>query len=133
MVQPSISTTSVSQGSDQSLGDDGTDFTGSSTHTVGGRTISRREDFTRNDESRGVGTEILEEIAETVKSKQSPRRDFVETETDNTEENSKHGETTDLDRFAANGIDGSNGNPIAGNETGARQNQVANTSIVQSM
>ena len=69
VVQPSVGAASVSQGADQSLRNDSTDLTGSSAHTVGGGTIPGGEDFTRHDESRSIGTEILEEVAETVKSK----------------------------------------------------------------
>jgi len=120
VIQPSVGTTSVSQGSDEGLSNDSTDFTRSSAHTMGGRTISGREYFTRNNECCGVWTEILEEIAETVKSEQSPGGNFVETETDGREENSKHGKASDLDRFTADGIDRSNGDPVAGNETSDR-------------
>jgi len=72
VIQPNVGAASVSQGADQSLRNDSADFTGSSAHTMGGRTVSGWEDFTRHDESRGIGTEILEEVAETIKSKESP-------------------------------------------------------------
>lgn len=73
VVQPSVGTASVSQGADQSLRNDSADFTGSGAHTMGGGTIPGGEDFTRHDESRSIGTEILEEVAEAIKSEESPR------------------------------------------------------------
>lgn len=130
MVQPGIRTTSVSQGADQSLRDDSTDFTRSSRNTVSSRTVSCGEDFSRNDESSGVGTEILEEVAQTVESKKTAGGDDVETKSDDTEKNSEDKETTDLNGLAANGINGCNRNPITRDETGNRENEIANTGIV---
>jgi len=122
VVQPSVGAASVSQGADQSLRNDSTDLTGSSAHTVGGGTIPGGEDFARDDESRSVGTEILEEVAETIKSEESPGWDFVEAETDDAEENGKHSKAAHLDRFSTDSIDGCNRDPIARDETRARQN-----------
>jgi hypothetical protein len=44
------------------LGDGGANFATSSRDTVGSRVISRREHPPRNDESRHVGSEVLEEV-----------------------------------------------------------------------
>ena len=56
----------------------------------------------------------------------------MEAETDDAEENGKHNKSTHLDRFSTDSIDGCDRHPIARNETSDRQNQIADTGIVQS-
>src|SRR5437773_8593085 len=69
MIQPGIRSSSISQWSYQSLCNDSANLSGSSTDTMRSRTISGREDFSRNDKSSGVRTEVLEKVAETVEGK----------------------------------------------------------------
>jgi hypothetical protein len=118
MVQPGIGSAPISQWSDQSLRDDCTNLSGSSADTMRSRTISRGENFAGNNKGRGIGTEVLEKIAETVKRKQSIGGNLVETKSDDSEKQRKYGKTADLNRFATNGIDCCDRDPIAGDETG---------------
>ena len=130
MIQPSVGSASVSQGTDQSLRNNSPDFTGSSADTVRGRSISRGKDFTGNDKCRRIGSKVLEEVAKTVQSKQTSSWDGMETKTDDAEKNGEDSETADLDGLATDNINGCNGGPIARNETGARQDKISHTRVV---
>ena len=53
---------------EDALSDDGTDFTRGSGDTVGSRAVSSREAFARDDERRGIRSEVEEELGEHVES-----------------------------------------------------------------
>ena len=84
--------------------------------------ISRREHFPRNDESRSVWAKVLEEIAKAIQCKQSSCGDPVKPKTDDAEKDGQHSETTDLNRFATNDIDRGHRYPVAGDQTSDREN-----------
>lgn len=79
--------TSRAQRSDQDLGNDGTELSGSSRDTVRGRPVTRGEYFTRDDERGSVGSEVLEEVAEDVESELSVHSNFVVSKSEYAEEN----------------------------------------------
>ena len=97
---------------------------------MGSRSVSGWEDFSRNDESSRVGSKVLEEIAETVEGEKTTSWDDFEAKSDNTEKDGKDEETTNLDGFTSNGINGSNRDPISRDKTSARKNKVAHTVVV---
>lgn len=74
----------------------------------------------------------MEKIAETVKCKQSIGGNLMETKSDDGEKQRKYGKTADLNRFATNGIDCCDRDPIARDEAGGRKDQIPDTSVVQS-
>lgn len=53
----------VDEGSEDTLGNDGTNLSGSSRETVRGGTVTGREAFPRHHEGGGVGTEVEEELS----------------------------------------------------------------------
>ncbi len=71
MLYEGIRATDVPQASESDLSHNGTKLTAGSRYTMSGRTVPRREDFAGNDESRGVGPKVLEEIGETVEEHES--------------------------------------------------------------
>lgn len=92
MVDPRVGSSIVLQCSRHSLSNDGTNLTGTSGDTVGRGSVSGWEDFTRYNKGRGVGSEVLEEVAKTVKSEKSAGRNDVVSETDNTEQDGENNE-----------------------------------------
>lgn len=48
------------------LGDNSAELATCSRNTVSGRSVARREDFSRYDESSRVGPKILEKVCETI-------------------------------------------------------------------
>lgn len=66
MFQELARTANVDQTSESNLSDDGTELATSSRHTVRGRAVSGGEDLSRDDESRAIWTEVLEEVGEAV-------------------------------------------------------------------
>jgi hypothetical protein len=131
VIQPGIGAASVPQGSNESLRDDGANFSSGSTHSVCCGSIPSGEDLTRNDESGGVGAKVLEKVGKAIERKQSAGGDLVETKADNTEQDSKDGKTSDLDRLAADGVDCCNRNPVAGNKTCDGKDEITNTRVVE--
>lgn len=73
----------------------------------------------------------MEEVAGTIKRKQSSGRDDVKSESDDTKEDSKDEEPTNLDRLTSNSVDCRHRNPIAGNEAGARQGEIPYAIVIQ--
>lgn len=51
------------------LSDDGTEFTRCGRDTVSGRSVTSREDFSRNDESSSVGSKVLHKVGSAVLSR----------------------------------------------------------------
>ena len=66
MLHKLVGTTFVCQTSETHLCHDGSKLAASSRDTVSGRTVTSREHLSGNDESGGIGPEILEEIGETI-------------------------------------------------------------------
>ena len=95
------------QRSEHSLSDDRTDFARRSGKTVRSRAVSRWEALSRDDESRGVRSEVEEELAQHVKGEEGAVTEMVVGETDDNEQNSEHCETHELNGLASDGVDGS--------------------------
>lgn len=53
------------------LGDNGSNFSGRSTEAVRGRAVAGREHFTRDDEGGGIGAEVEEELGEDVETEEA--------------------------------------------------------------
>jgi hypothetical protein len=75
---------------------------------------------------------VLEEVAKTIQCEEAASRDFMEAESDYTEKDGENSETSNLNWLTPNRIDGCNGDPVTRDETGDRQNEIANTVIVES-
>lgn len=100
------------------------------------RTITSGEDFTRNDECSGIGSEVLEEIGEAVKEDESlvrgiRRRECTIRETENTEEDGENDETHQLNRFTTPTIDEEESDPIAWDEASDDENEVADCNVLE--
>ena len=117
MVQPSVRPTPIPQRSNQSLRNNRASLTSSSADTVPGRTVPSGEDFARDDESGTVGSEILEEVAEAIKRKQSASRDFMETESDNREKDGQNDERAHLNWFSSDCVDRCDSDPVTRDKT----------------
>lgn len=113
------------------LGDDRTNLSGSGRDTVGGRTVTGWETFTGNNECGSVGSEVKEKLNDNVDSEHAVAGHVLEIETPDNEKDSEDTETTDLNGFSANGIDGSNGDPITRDRTGTNEDTVTGSEIVQ--
>lgn len=61
-----IGSSDILQASKPDLGDNGTEFTGSSRNTVSRRTIAGREHLSRNNKCGRIWAEILEEIGQAI-------------------------------------------------------------------
>ena len=133
MVDPGIGSSFVLQCSGHRLRNNGTNLAGTSRDTVRGRSISGWEDLTRDNERGGIGTKVLEEIAKTIKSEESASGNDVVSETDNTEKDGENNEAHELNGFAADGVNSCNGDPVPGDQAGARQNDITNTQVVKPM
>lgn len=92
MVDPGVGSSFVLQCAGHSLSHDGANLTGTSGDTVSCGSVSRREDFTRYNKGGGVGSEVLEEVAETVKSEKSASGNDVVSETDDTKQDGENNE-----------------------------------------
>lgn len=68
------------------LSNDGTDLSGSSRDTVGGGAIASGEALSGNDEGRGVGAGVEEELSQGVQGHQSTTGKVPEVKSDNAEE-----------------------------------------------
>ena len=136
MLDESVGTTDVAKLSKTDLGDDSTEFTGSSGDTVCGGTVTSGEDLTRDNEGSGVGAKVLEEVCQAVEEDESlgsttGRDELVVGETHDHEGYGKNDETHHLDRLAAPGVDEKEGNPVSGDETSNGKNQVTDADVPQ--
>lgn len=113
------------------LTDDGTNLSGRSGNTVGGRPIPRGEALARDDEGGRVRTEVEEELSQDVHSQQAVLTKLVIGETHDDEQDSEDREAHELDGLAADGVNGSNGHPVARDGTRQDDDKIANRSIVQ--
>lgn len=76
-------------------------------------------------------TKVEEELGEDVDGKEAVGGKFLVRETHDDEENGQDAETTKLDSLAANGIDGSDRNPVSGNGTSKDDDDVTHGSVVE--
>lgn len=95
------------------------------------RSITRGEDFAGNNECSCIGSKVFEKVAETVEGKQPAGADDVVAETDDTEKDCKNDEPPNLYWFATNSVDGGDGHPVSGNETGDGEDEIPSAGIVQ--
>jgi hypothetical protein len=133
MVQPGIGSAPVPQKTDPALRNDRPNLPGRRTNTVRSRTISSRENFSRNNKSSCVGTEVLEEIAKTVEREQALGGDLMEAESNDTEQDREHYKASKLDGLAANDVDRRDRDPISRDEAGNGQDEIADTIVIQSI
>jgi hypothetical protein len=96
------------------------------------RTVTGREDFSRNNECSGIGSKVLEEVAETIERKEASSRDFMEPKSNNAKQNREDNKTSKLDRFPPDSVDGCDRHPIAGDETCAREDEVSYAIVIES-
>ena len=120
-----------SQGPEHDLRDDGADLAGRRGDAVRGRAVAGREAFAGHDEGRRVGSEVEEELAEHVECEQAVFGQVVVCEADDDEEDGQDGEAHQLDGFPADGVDGGDGDPVAGDGAGADDDQVANGRVAE--
>ncbi|EEQ40781.1 conserved hypothetical protein [Clavispora lusitaniae ATCC 42720] len=97
------------------------------------RSVSGWENLTRNDESGGVRTEVSEELRQNVQGQLTVVTKLLVGETKDNENDSQDDETTQSNWLSADGINGSNGEPVTRQRTGTNQNQVTNSSVVQTL
>ena len=119
------------QGPKHNLRDNRTNLTGSGRQTMRRRAISRGETFTRYNKRGGIGAEVEEELAEDIQRKEGVLGEFVVGEADDAEEDSQDDEAHQLDGFAADGVDGRDGNPVARDGAGADDDQVADGGVAE--
>lgn len=135
VVQPTVlvvrGTAVVDKSTNTGLSDDGTNLTRGGRQTVSRRPVSGREDFTGDNESGGVGAEVLEELGDNVQPKLTTFGQAVVTETDTTEKRSQNDETTDLNRLSADGVNGGGRHPVTRKRTSTHKNQVTGGGVVQ--
>lgn len=117
----------VSEGTEHTLRDDGTDLSSSSTDTVRGRAIPGWEALPGHNERGCVWPEIEEELSYHIETQQAivGVLKFVITKADCNEEDCQNPEAYQLDRLASQCIDGRNGHPVARNCTGTDQNKIS--------
>lgn len=99
-----------------------------------GRTITSWEGLARDNESGGVGAEVLEEVGQAVEEDEGlggggGSGELVVTETHDDEDNGKHDEAHKLNGLATPAVDEDEGNPVSGDETGDGEDQVSDTDV----
>jgi len=132
----SVGATNVTKRGEPDLGDDSTKFAGSGGNTVGGGTVTSGEDLTGDDEGGGVGAEVLEKVGEAIEEDESfgstsGGDKLVVAETHGDEGASEDDKAHQLDRLASPKVDEKEGNPVSGDETSDRKNQVADGDVPQ--
>ena len=136
-----------------------TELTARSRDTMGGRTITSREHFSRDDEGCSVGTEILEEVGKAVKYHESlcccrGCRQLIVTEsctrkekrhmsiivghqgtghTKNDEEDGEDDESHQLNGLATPGIDKQKGEIVSRNQATSGQDQIPHADVMQGL
>lgn len=100
------------------------------------RPVTGGEHLSGDDERSRVGSEVLEEIGETVEEEESLRRgdggaELVVAEAHDDKEDGEHDKAHELDGFAAPAVDEEEGCVVSGNETCCRENQVADAGVVE--
>lgn len=98
---------------DKDLSDDSSDLARGCGDTVRAGPVACREAFTRDDEGRGVGAEVEEELSDHVESEQATGADLVVCEADDAEKNREDREAGNLNGLAADCVDGGDSDPVA--------------------
>lgn len=91
--------------------------------------VPRREAFTGYNERRSVGTEVEEELREDVECEEGFSRERVVGEADCDEDAGEQDKAHELDGFAAEGVDGGDGYPVAGDGACACDDEVADSLV----
>lgn len=118
------------------LCDDGAKLAARRADTVCSRAVARRENFTRDDKSCGVGAKVLEEVGEAVEEDEGlgvrgGAGELVVAKAEDDEEDGEHDEAHELDGLAAPAVNKQEGDPVSGDQTSSGENEVANADVVQ--
>ena len=122
-----------SERAEHSLGNDSTNLSGGSRDTVRCRSVSGREAFSWHNKCGGVGSEVEEELGQYVKSHESTFVELVVSKTDDGEDDGEQNEAHQLNRFAANGVDSCDSDPVTWNGACAHNDQVADCIAVEDL
>ena len=99
--------------------------------TVKERKKKRGEERERK---RNLGrTEVEEELREDIQGEETAVAEMMISEADTDEEDGQGGEAHELDGLPTDGVDGGDGDPIAGDGTGADQDQVADGVLAEDL
>lgn len=136
MLDKSVGATYVTKLGEANLGNNSSEFTRGGRDTVCGRTVTSGEDLTRNDEGGGVRPKVLEEVGQAVEEDEGLGAtgtcgELVVCETHTDKSAGEHGETHELDRLASPSVDEEEGDPVSGDETSDREDQVADADVIQ--
>ena len=136
VIDEMVGTTDVTKTGETDLGNDSPELTRRGGDTVCGRTVTSGEDLTGNYEGGDVGAKVLEEVGQTVEEDESffaaiRGDELVVCEAHDDESGSEYGEAHKLDRLASPRVDEKEGDPISGDETGDREDQVTDADVVQ--
>ena len=136
MVEPwggggTLGSASGTKGTEHALGDDGADLARGGRQTVRGRAVAGGEALAGYDEGGGVRAEVEEELGEDVEGQERVFTKLVVGEADDAEENGEDCKASKLDGLAANGIDSSNGDPVAGDGTRADDDQITDGRVAE--
>lgn len=135
MIEPWVgilsSRTACTKWCNGSLSDDAANFAGSGGDTVGRRSVASWETLSWNNERSCVGSPVEKQLNQDVKSQLTVGCDLVVGKSPDDEKDGKHGEADQLKWFTANGINGSDSEPVSRNGTSANQDTVTGSEIVQ--
>ena len=136
MLDESVGTTNVLETSEADLSDNSSELSRRGRDTVCGGTVTGGEDLARDNEGGGVGAKVLEEVCQAVEEDESlgagrSGDELVICEAHADEKASEHDETHKLDGLASPNVDESEGDPVSGDETGDREDQVPDGDVVQ--
>ncbi len=98
-----------------------------------GRTVTSGEDLTGDDEGGAVRSEVEEELGNDVETEETVGGELVVGETHGDEEDGQDTETHELDGLAADGVDGGDRDPVAGDGTSEDDDQVTDGGVVQEL
>lgn len=92
---------------------------------MGGRANASWEGLGSDDEGRGVGTEIEEELEESEASKERALAKMVNFTGEDAKEEGRHGETHELESLTTDDINGEKGEVVTGKETESRDDDIS--------
>lgn len=121
MVDPGILATNVLQAGEADLGEDGAELARGGRDTVTRGPVARREDFSWNDEGRGVGAEVLEEVGEAVEEDECALvvlEDGIVPEAHDNKDYGEKDETHELDGLASPDVDQEERGPVPRDQAG---------------
>lgn len=125
--------TLLTEGTEDALGDDGADLAGGGGEAVGGGAVAGWEALAGNDEGGGVGAEVEEELSEDKEGEKASgvALEVVVSEAENDEDDGEEGEAHELNGLATDGVDESDGDPVAWDGAGADDDEVADGGVVE--